>query len=304
MTSPAISIRRVLLFVVTSFGCAAIAGAPADPDAAAKPYKAELERVYGLQKGQFIKHVARPFIPERMEWYRAENKTQAEAIPRGPDYMVFDWNEKTGLRNWAMGFGFQKLPLRVVLENGVRLKSYEFEGPADLLSLDMAGDWVVRPEADAGQKLTALARMVKQYHGRDVRFEQRELPREVIVAGGTWQFKPMAGTYNSKWVHLFAGEQDKDEGSGGGSGDLDEFLRMLGSRVGSKVVDEVEGDRPKMISWGHHQSSRLHHMPAGPERMEKVMQVLDVVSKQTGLTLELARRKVPVWVLIDVKPEV
>jgi hypothetical protein len=69
------------------------------------------------------------------------------------------------------------------------------------------------------------------------------------------------------------------------------------------VVDEVEGERPKMISWDHHQSSRLHHMPAGPERMEKLVQVLDVVSKQTGLTLELARRKVPVWVLVEVKPE-
>ena len=44
--------------------------APGDP---APAYRAELERVYGLEKGQLIKHVPRPFIPERMEWYRAEN---------------------------------------------------------------------------------------------------------------------------------------------------------------------------------------------------------------------------------------
>jgi hypothetical protein len=266
-------------------------------------YKPELERVYKLETGQVIKRVPRPFIPERMEWYRAEQKDQAAAIPKGPDYMVFEWDEQKGLRNWAMGFGFEKLPLRTVLENAVQLKTYEYEGPDGLLSRDMAGDWVVRPGADTGGELAELARLVKQAHGIDVRFERRELEREVIVAGGTWKFTPLEGTYNEKWVHLFAGKQDKSEGSGGGSGNLDEFLKMLGSRVGSRIVDEVKGPRPEMITWGHHASSRLYNMPPGPERLEKLTQLLDAVSKQTGLTLETARRKVPVWVLFEVKPE-
>jgi len=266
-------------------------------------YKPEMERVYKLEKGQVLKRVPRPYIPERVEWYRAEQKDQAAAIPKGPDYMVFEWDEQKGLRNWAMGFGFEKLPLRTVLENAVRLKTYEYEGPDGLLSLDMAGDWVVRPGADAAAQLAELARLVKQAHGVDVRFEKRELEREVIVAGGTWKFTPLKGTYNEKYVHLFAGQQDKSEGAGGGSGNLDEFLKNLGSRVGSRIVDEVTGPRPQMITWGHHASSRLYNMPPGPERLEKLTQLLDVVSKQTGLTLETARRKVPVWVLFEVKPE-
>lgn len=290
----------MLIYVITvTVSVCAARQAPA-PD---KPYMAELQRVYGLRQNELIRHVPRPFIPERMEWYRAENRTQAEAIPRGPDYVAFDWDEKNGLRQRAMGFGFQKLPLRNVLDSVVGLKSYEYEGPADLLSLDFAGDWVVRPGADTGEKLAALARMVKQVHGRDVRFVKRELPREVIVAGGTWKFTPLQGTYNDKWVHLFADEQDEEEGAGGGSGDLTAFLKMLGDRVGSKVVDEVEGERPTMFTWGHHQSSRLHNMKPGPERLEKLMKLLDVVSKQTGLTLEPARRNVPVWVLLEGAPE-
>ena len=39
-----------------------------------------------------------------------QQKDQAAAIPKGPDYMVFEWDEHKGLRNWAMGFGFEKLP--------------------------------------------------------------------------------------------------------------------------------------------------------------------------------------------------
>ena len=285
-------------FLAAVAAAAALAVVPRD-----RPYSAELERVYGLEKGHVLKRVARPFIPERMEWYRAENGAQARAIPRGPDYVVFDWNDGTGLRSWGMGFGFEKMPLRSVLLNALRLKSYEFEGPAELLGLDLAGDWVVRPDAEIGEKLKAMGAIVKQAHGRTVRFEKRELPREVIVAGGRWNFQPLKGTYNEKWVHLFVGEQDRTEGAGGGSGDLAEFLQMLGDRVGSSVVDEVEGERPGMIAWGHHHSSRLSRDAAGPERLEKLMKLLDTVSKQTGLTLEPARRNVPVWVLVEVKPE-
>ena len=268
-----------------------------------KPYAAELERVYGLGKGHVLKRVPRPFVPERMEWYRVENGAQAQAIPRGPDYIVFDWNDGTGLRSWGMGFGFEKMSLRSVLDGALRLKSYEFEGPAELLSLDLAGDWVVRPDADMGDKLLALSRVVKEAHGRTVRFEKRELAREVIVAGGRWDFRPLKGTYNDKAVHLFVDKQDDSGGAGGGSGDLPAFLRMLGDRVGSAVIDEVEGGRPDMIQWGHHHSSRLTGEAAGPGRLEKLMKLLDAVSKQTGLTLEPARRNVPVWVLVEVKPE-
>jgi hypothetical protein len=53
--------------------------------AGAGPYTAELERVYKLDKNQVLKRVPRPYIPERMEWYRAEQKDQAAAIPKGPD---------------------------------------------------------------------------------------------------------------------------------------------------------------------------------------------------------------------------
>jgi len=247
--------------------------------------------------------VNRPYIPERIEWYRAENREQAQAIPKGPDYVTFDWKDGTGLKLWGMGFGYEKLPLRVVLNNPLRLNSYDFEGPADILSLDMAGDWVVRADADMNDKLVALARLVKEEHGRTVRFEKRDVPREVLVAGGKWNFQPLKGTYNDKWVHLFTEKQDADEGAGGGSGELDKFLQMLGDRTGSRVVDEVQGERPKMITWGHHRDSRLSNVPAGPERLEKLMKLLGNVSKQTGLTLEPARRNVPVWVLVEVKPE-
>ena len=292
-----------LMHVVAMGAFAAAVNAQRAPGDPAPPYRPELERAYGLQKGQVLKHVPRPFIPERMEWYRAENKTQAEAIPAGPDYIAWQFDEKEGLRSWGMGFGFKKLPLRSVLETPLRMRTYEYEGPGDLLSLDMAGDWVVRPEADKGEQLAALARYVKQLHGRDVRFEQRELPREVIVASGTWKFTKLEGARDGQ-VRLFLDDQNKaEDGGGGGSGDLDEFLKMLGSRVGSAVISEVEGPKPGNFNWTHHNSSRLHNLPEGPDRMEKLVSLLDVVSKQTGLTFELARRKVPVWVLFEVKPE-
>ena len=129
------------------------AAQPADAAAAGAdaPYKAEMDRVYRLEKGQVLKHVPRPFIPERMQWYRAEHAHQAQAIPRGPDYVVFDFSDAGGLRHWGMGFGFEKMPLRKVLDSALRLRTYEYEGPKDLLGLDLAGDWVVRTDAPMEQ---------------------------------------------------------------------------------------------------------------------------------------------------------
>jgi hypothetical protein len=124
--------------------------------------------------------------------------------------------------------------------------------------------------------------------------------RDVVVATGKYHFTPIDGAYNRSSVHLFVGTLDPDEGSGGGSGDLPEFLRMIGDRTGVPVIDKTDGPPPtERISWGHHRTSYLTREPAGPARDTKLAKLLDTVSKQTGLRFERARRKVPVWVLTE-----
>jgi Protein of unknown function (DUF3738) len=158
----------------------------------------------------------------------------------------------------------------------------------------------VRPGAAEADKLAALARITSQAHGRIIHFQRREVDRDVVVAKGRYAFAPIDGVYDNTSVHLFVGTPDRNEGSGGGSGDLAELLQMLGDRTGVPVIDQTEGPPPEgRLQWGHHRSSDLARYWAGPGRAEKLDRLLETVSKQTGLKFERARRKVPVWVVAE-----
>lgn len=263
-------------------------------------YRAEFEKVYRLEKGQVLKRISPPFIPEREIYYLVEHEHQARHIRTPPDYFTFHFAEEKGLRNWGLGFGNGTRTLASVLENTLGMKSYQYEGPKALLSLDLAGDWVVRPDAPESEKLVALGRIASEAHGRLLRFKSREVERDVIVATGTFNLTPFDGAADKGSVHLFVGKPDADGGGGGGSGDFTKFLETLGTRVGLAVIDQTHGPPPiDRIFWRHDPSAYLSRESPGPAKDGKVTELLGTLSNQTGLKFERARRKVPVWLLSE-----
>jgi hypothetical protein len=263
-------------------------------------YRPEFEKVYRLEKGQVLKRIAPPFIPEREVYYLVEHETQSRHIRTPPDYFTFHFTEEKGLRNWGLGFGNGTRTVASVLENTLGMKSYQYEGPRALLSLDLAGDWVIRPDAPESEKLVALGRIASEAHGRLLHFQSREVERDVIVATGRFEVRPLDGAADKGSVHLFVGKPDSNSGGGGGSGDLPSFLQTLGTRVGVAVIDQTQAPPPmERISWRHDPSAYLTRDPPGPAKDGKVTELLDTLSKQTGLKFERARRKVPVWVVSE-----
>lgn len=282
-----------------------VAAAPAqapDPAAAAPvpEWKARFERAYRLEDGQVLRRLAPPHIAERLTYYRAEHAGQAQAIPEPPDSFLFFVEPDGKFHNWGMSFTGGKVPLSLVLTFPLGMQTYEFEGPANLLSIDLVGDWVVRPEAPTEQKLAALSRVIKEGTGRLVTFEKRPVERDVIVAKGRFALKPLPGARNDRSVYLYVDPFKPDDGGGGGGGDLPGFLKTLGTRVKQQVIDETEGPPPpEQFSWLHQRSSYLHREQPGPERDAKLRALLENVTKQTGLKFENARRKVPVWFVTE-----
>jgi len=263
-------------------------------------YRPEFDKVYRLEKAQVLKRIPPPFIPEREIYYLVEHEHQARHIRTPPDYFTFHFAEEKGLRNWGLGFGNGTRTLASVLENTLGMKSYQYEGPRALLSLDLPGDWVVRPDAPESEKLVALGRIASEAHGRLLRFESREVERDVIVATGTFNLTPFDGAADKGSVHLFVGKPDADGGGGGGSGDFTKFLETLGTRVGLAVIDQTHGPPPiDRIFWRHDPSAYLSRESPGPAKDGKVTELLGTLSNQTGLKFERARRKVPVWVLSE-----
>jgi beta-lactamase regulating signal transducer with metallopeptidase domain len=256
-------------------------------------WRETFEAVYRLEEGEIIKRIAPPFIPERMDYYREELEFLAKNHPQGVDHMTFHWVGK--LKLWGMGFGRSR-SLGGLLNGVLGLRRYEYEGPEELLGLELGGDWIIRNEMPDEVKLAALADLTEAELGRKIRFEKRRVEREVVVATGRFTFHPPIGTYENTSVHIYADQTDRNEGAGGGTaGSVSEFVAMLGDVVNMPVVDKTEPGQDTTIPYRHHRSSFLYRETDEQERARKLGVLLDHLTEQTELEFEVARQPVEVW---------
>jgi hypothetical protein len=255
--------------------------------------------VYKMEEGEALKRIAPPFIPERKTYYLKEEREQAKLIAEPPTYFTFRWTGSS-FQKWGYGFSDSAgMTIRGVLQQVLGLQAYEYQIRQDASAFRLKGDWMADATSEMETKLQKLCDIVRDAKGPSLRFTQKEIEQPVIVASGTYTFRVIEGTYETTSVHFFSDKPDKDEGSGGGSGDVNRFLTKLGDRAGMQVVDEVEEPRPKMISWRYNSSSNYKELAGlsdGAKKTEKLQKFLDNVSKQTSLKLTIEQRKVPVWV--------
>lgn len=284
-----------------SFSAPAPATGPAARKAAQdEAWKDRFHEVYRLSEGQAVKRIAPPFIPERLEYYRHHDPSQARLIPEPPDYYQFRWDEN-GLRGYGMGFT-DDLSLRHVL-GILGLPRNEYEGPQDLLSIPVPGDWIVRESSSREDRLLELQQILIRDLGRRIRFDARDFVRDVIIVRGEYRFRPLTGvaTHSSDGVHIYADRLDPDEGAGGGTDSLDGFLRHVGSWLNEWVINETTSPPDTEVVWYNHNSSSLHRMTPGPEKDASVNQVLENLARQTSLTFTRKQQRVRVWFVSEGK---
>src|SRR5436305_7881572 len=79
------------------------------------------------------------------------------------------------------------LRLKDVLGLVAGLRPHESDGPAELLNLEVPGDWVYRDGTPKSSVLKALAAILRDELKQAVRFEPREAEQDVLVVRGRWQ---------------------------------------------------------------------------------------------------------------------
>jgi len=262
-------------------------------------WRQRFDQVYRLDPQQVIKRISPPFIPERRDYYLNEHSGQASLIDRSPDRFTFHWDGK--LKRWGLGF-INTPDIDSTLRNVLRINTFEYEGPEELLSLKLPGDWIVRDEASQEVKLKALEQLLADELGRNIRFVKRTVEREVIVATGKFKFHPPSGTYESNSVHLFSGQVDPDERSGGGTADsVSNFLQRLGSRVKMSVIDKTKSSEQVRIPYLHHRSSRLRDIKDEVEKAKKLKTLLANLTDQTDLQFKVERQPAEIWFVTETK---
>ena len=260
-------------------------------------WRQRFDQVYRLDPKQVIKRISPPFIPERNDYYFEHVPDQARAIPDGPRMMTFSWDGKLDPNGGGFG-GVRDLTEPLDLFG---LESYEYEGPEELLSLKLPGDWIVRTGTTIEERMRALQQLLAEELGRQINFEKRTVERNVIVASGSFKFHPLSGTYNDSCLHLYSDKLDPDSSGGGTADSVAELLTEIGDNVEMPVIDETETHEEIRIPHGNHNSCSLGRIKNENEKRRKLEMLLANITKQTELQFKVENRPAEIWFVTEDK---
>ena len=254
---------------------------------------AEFRKVYRLDPGQVIKRIPPPFAAWRMADAEVRFPFLKENRERRGHLTTLIYHERNGvLDNPSMTFSGSPDDegrwLMYLLDGVVGFPAQDVEGPDDLLKTPIKADWVVRGDASPEQLVAAFNSLLRDDCKLPIRIKLREAEKDVIVARGRYQFRPVVGGRDV--LEIYGAALIPNEG-GGGTGDLKECFRWVGRFVEPHrhIIDEVEG-RPKgQISWHQNYRSPFSDQTTLEDRGDEA--VLKHLAEQTGLTFTTERRK-------------
>jgi hypothetical protein len=257
------------------------------------PWQEAFDRRYALADGQVLKRVAPPFPPER-----SESIFESQDWRHGAGY-VHRFRYDGTLTDEGESGENARMGLRELLRFLVRLRSYEYEGPDDLLRREIAGDWIYRAGTSQRDLIAALGTILREELGLRITIEHREVEREVIVVRGRYQFRPLQSGDAGRVLNVFAEAVPSQEYHGDDwSGNLRKLLDRLGDQLGRRFLDESQTPGELKIMWRDHLALSAPELGRDSER-GRVMRdrLLENLSKQTSLEFRREIRKDRAWSL-------
>lgn len=279
-------------------------------------YEKRFKEIYRLEEDEVLKHIPLSLAKPRIKIDEINNTIrilEREGSPIMPPlssveikrmnkedhYTMFSWDGERAKGGKIFPDG---VFLETAFERIIVLSQFQYDSiPDTLSSIKISGDWVVRNGTPKEQLLDALERILQDFTKRPIRFKKRRVERDVIVARGKFRFKPLIGTYNDNWIHVYSDKLDPDEQGGGGGYSLDSFLtrRLAETQLKQHVVNLTEPSDNLRIKCGCHMSAYLGKIAPGPERIVKLDLLLENLSRQTSLVFTKEHRKVDIWYVVE-----
>lgn len=246
----------------------------------------EFHRTYVLDDGEVVKHFAPPFHPGRIVYYHQTQPSSAIRSDRKePDHYFFRWRKNRLVSNSGATFGVGTL--QVLISLLLDFQRHEMEGDEEMLNSRIRGDWIIREGVPDEKILVGMEKILRSQLRIPAKLSVKELDREVFVAKGDFQLKPIG---DSDRIEVF-GKTLVSKGGGGGSGDLDNFLRGVSRFIRQRVVSGVTRPPEAQVQW--HYNARFPHRKYAHEDRD-VTGVLNHLTDQTGLTFTPGVRRVRV----------
>ncbi|HUT28816.1 MAG TPA: M56 family metallopeptidase [Sedimentisphaerales bacterium] len=238
--------------------------------------------IYRLKEYDVLKHIK-------------PDQVRAKSDLKFP-FAAFNWTDGEGAKQ--DGPIFEQVTLKDVLTAIVRLSKFEYECSEDLLSTNLNGDWIVRHGVPKRDKMEALHRIIRDQLQLPIRLQHRVEEKDIIVARGRFNFRPLSGTHDDSQIHVY-GESLNLEGRGfHDGGNLQSLLDTVAERiVGKPIVNLSEPSEAGEYAyvWLFHRPSTFIDGLSPEQRSRKVRLILDNLSEHISLTFTEERRPVDVW---------
>jgi hypothetical protein len=284
----------------------------AAPAAALKPegeWLPKFKSVYVLADGELLRRVPEPYIPERMDFYRAHvDAKQVRDNPAGPRFWVLDDDGKDFaiFAGWY-GSGDNVEAMIITL---LQIDRTSLVGPDAVLDRRLGGDLVVRKSATAEQKSAAFAEMLGRDLKKSFTLRQQEVEREAISVSGKFAYKgPTTATAAAAATapapaerrmppHLVVYRGEPRGGRSWITAGTVQFLHVLPHLCRMPVV--VDGDLGGQRTPWELDRSAYENLPSGrrPDAAQ-VDEVLANIAAQSQLRFRRENRVIKTWVLSE-----
>ncbi len=205
--------------------------------------KPTFEKLYALKQDEILKRIAPPFAECRNDYVRKSGSFE-ENSPFDPadTRMVVRWKDGKAanafLRVGLKGPNMMPPPwltVRDLVEYTTGISSFVLEGDKELLSAEAPGDFVVREGAKVEEVLPVLEKILRTQCKLPVKFRVTEAEREVVVVQGKFESAPRPGREKNV-IDVFSKAPIENSGGGGGSGNLQRFLRGVEAFTHKRIV--------------------------------------------------------------------
>lgn len=291
--------------------------APAVPPKPESEWMPKFRETYALADGESIRLAPKPFIAERIEFYRARmHAAQVQAIPRGPDFYLLDY-DGTDFKMRTAWFG--QPGVRSLFSAVLGIEATRLMGPDAILEQVMTGDIVLKKGSGIEQNRGPFVKLLGDAFGRKLSLEQQTLERDVVVVSGKLKLRTPTsapttvtpastqetarrrrmGLPDGPALKLFIG---KPQGGGwtqtGGPHMAREFENIC--RLPVIVEGDIGGQNvPIEMDPSIHQLYRRGNQPPDSALLDEL---LKNISDQSELTFKREKRPVETWVLTDLGP--
>jgi len=260
-------------------------------------WRKRFDKVYRLEEGEVLRRVSGRHIPEREDFFFRQFtrwgsfNVPTRMIPRPPESAWLVWNEQEKQAEGGMDFGTKRF---VYLLRYLGFDEREFVGATQLLERGISGDWIKRPSAKREDLLAALQRILNDELKMRVRFVPDEVERDIFVATGRFNLRPLGSEYGKFDIQLYVEAPDPPDNirGGGGGGNLDRFLNYVGRYARVRIVNRADAAQVGQITWRQHSSTKSGRLRADPALFQRL---LDNIAKQTSLEFAKERQWEKVW---------